>query len=183
MVQSTDESVGELMPGFDKGIDRGQSMLFPAMLDDYVAEDNSVRAVDVFIESLDLAALGFNGAQPLKTGRPSYDPATKLGNAVTNPRMINRRPIGSRHTGQVEINHRRCKLGEVVLCFLAPMTVMRAYDLEPFLSAPLMRSDFGESIKPSTTEFEGDPIYAHTNGRILTFKYNPTPRRLSSAAW
>jgi hypothetical protein len=29
--------------------------------------------------------------------------------------MINRRPIGSRHTGQVEINCRRCKLGEVVL--------------------------------------------------------------------
>jgi transposase len=66
------------MPGFVKGIDRGQSMLFPPMLDDYVSDDNSVRAVDVFIESLDLAALGFNGAQPSKTGRPSYDPATML---------------------------------------------------------------------------------------------------------
>jgi transposase len=66
------------MPGFVKGIDRGQSMLFPPMLDDYVSEDNSVRTVDGFIESLDLAALGFNGVQPSKTGRPSYDPATML---------------------------------------------------------------------------------------------------------
>ena len=49
------------MPGFVKGIDRGHSMLFPPMLDDYVSEDNSIRAVDVFSESLDLAALGFNG--------------------------------------------------------------------------------------------------------------------------
>lgn len=40
------------MAGFVEGVDRGQSTLFPALLDDYVAEDNPVRAVDVFVEGL-----------------------------------------------------------------------------------------------------------------------------------
>jgi hypothetical protein len=38
------------MAGFVEGVDRGQSTLFPAVLDDYVAEDNPVRAVDVFVD-------------------------------------------------------------------------------------------------------------------------------------
>src|SRR5450759_5096329 len=42
------------MSGFVEGVDRGQSTLFPALLDDYVAEDNPVRAVDVFVDGLDL---------------------------------------------------------------------------------------------------------------------------------
>ena len=41
------------MAGFVEGVDRGQSTLFPALLDDYVAEDNPVRAVDVFVDKLD----------------------------------------------------------------------------------------------------------------------------------
>jgi hypothetical protein len=42
------------MKRFVEGFDRGQSTLFPASLDDYVAEDNPVQAVDVFVDSLDL---------------------------------------------------------------------------------------------------------------------------------
>jgi hemolysin activation/secretion protein len=38
------------MAGFVEGVDRGQSTLFPALLDDYVTEDNPVRAVDVFVD-------------------------------------------------------------------------------------------------------------------------------------
>ena len=41
------------MSGFVEGIDRSQSTLFPALLDDYVAEDNLVRAVDAFVEGVD----------------------------------------------------------------------------------------------------------------------------------
>jgi transposase len=48
------------------------------MLDDYVAEDNPVRAVDAFVEGLDLGKLGFGRVAPLENGRPSYDPATLL---------------------------------------------------------------------------------------------------------
>ena len=51
------------MSGFAEGIDRSQSTLFPAVLDDYVAEDNPVRAVDAFVEGLDLGGLGFGRAE------------------------------------------------------------------------------------------------------------------------
>src|SRR6266480_4003201 len=66
------------MSGFVEGIDRSQSTFFPAMLDDYVAEDNLVRAVDAFVEGLELGKLGFGRVAPLEKGRPSYHPATLL---------------------------------------------------------------------------------------------------------
>ena len=59
------------MSGFVEGIDRSQSTLFPAMLDDYVAEDNLVRAVDAFLEGLDLGKLGFGGLRRWKKGVPA----------------------------------------------------------------------------------------------------------------
>jgi transposase len=46
--------------------------------DDFIAEDNPVRVVDAFVEELDLQALGFDGAEPAETGRPSYHPAILL---------------------------------------------------------------------------------------------------------
>jgi transposase len=66
------------MAGFVEGVDRGQSTLFPALLDDYVADDNPVRAVDVFVDGLDLERLGFVGVRPLDTGRPGYHPGMML---------------------------------------------------------------------------------------------------------
>ena len=66
------------MSGFVEGIDRSQSSLFPAQLEDYVAEDNLVRAVDAFVDGLDLGKLGFGRFAPLERGRPCYHPATLL---------------------------------------------------------------------------------------------------------
>src|SRR3977135_2811309 len=66
------------MAGLVEGVDRGQSTLFPALLDDYVAGDNPVRSVDVFVDGLDLDKLGFVGIEPLDRGRPSYHPGTML---------------------------------------------------------------------------------------------------------
>ena len=66
------------MAGFVEGTDRGQITLFPARLDDYVAEDNPVRAVDVFVDNLDLDKLGFIRVQALELGRPGYDPRMML---------------------------------------------------------------------------------------------------------
>jgi len=60
------------------GQDRTQSVLFPERLDDWIDEDNPVRAVDVFVEELDLARLRFERARPAETGRPAYHPATLL---------------------------------------------------------------------------------------------------------
>src|ERR1700675_4663168 len=66
------------MTRFVVGDDRSQSTLFPERLDDYLGEDNPVRAIDVFVNELDLAKLGFGGVEPEATGRPAYHPATLL---------------------------------------------------------------------------------------------------------
>jgi transposase len=50
----------------------------PETLDDYVAEDNPVRVIDAFVDTIDLEALGFDGMLPALTGRPSYHPAVLL---------------------------------------------------------------------------------------------------------
>ena len=46
------------MKRFIESEDRNQSTLFPERLDDYIAEDNPVRVVDVFVDELDLGRLG-----------------------------------------------------------------------------------------------------------------------------
>ncbi|QEL23520.1 IS1182 family transposase [Bosea sp. F3-2] len=66
------------LSGFIEGCDRRQPTLLPDCLDDYVAEENPVRVVDVFVDDLDLGALGFDGVTPAATGRPAYHPATLL---------------------------------------------------------------------------------------------------------
>src|SRR6478752_5105273 len=66
------------MKRFVEGEDRRQGVLLPEFLDDYVAEDNPVRAIDVFVDKLDLRGLGFSGVVPEVTGRPAYHPATLL---------------------------------------------------------------------------------------------------------
>jgi transposase len=65
------------MKRFIEGLDRSQTTLLPDCIDDYVDEDNPVRAVDAFVGMLDLAALDFD-IVPEATGRPGYHPATML---------------------------------------------------------------------------------------------------------
>lgn len=66
------------MKRFVEGADRGQSTLLPERLDDWIGEDNPVRAVDAFVDGLNLARLGFDGIVPEATGRPSYHPSALL---------------------------------------------------------------------------------------------------------
>jgi transposase len=66
------------MKRFVEGGDRRQTTLLPDCVDDYVTEENPVRAVEAFVDALDLAALGFAGVLPETTGRPAYHPATLL---------------------------------------------------------------------------------------------------------
>ena len=68
-----------IAPGPVEGTDRGQIPLFPAVLDDYVGEDNPVLALDVSLW-LDLPKLSFDGVAPLATGRPA------IALAVARPR-------------------------------------------------------------------------------------------------
>src|SRR4029077_11704206 len=66
------------MKRFVEGEDRRQGVLLPGSLDDFVAEENQVRVIDVFVDELDLRGLGFEGVVPEETGRPAYHPATML---------------------------------------------------------------------------------------------------------
>jgi transposase len=66
------------MKRFVEGEDRTQVTLLPECLDDYVEAENPVRVVEVFVDGLDLGALGFDGVDPAATGRPAYHPAILL---------------------------------------------------------------------------------------------------------
>jgi transposase len=66
------------MRRFVEGADRDQSTLFPECLEDWIDEDNPVRVIDVFVDEIDLGALGFGGVDPEATGRPSYHPSVLL---------------------------------------------------------------------------------------------------------
>lgn len=63
---------------YKNGEDRNQLILLPDSIEDYVDQNNSVRVIDAYIESLDLTALGFLCSQPHDTGRPMYNPKDML---------------------------------------------------------------------------------------------------------
>src|SRR5213593_807842 len=80
-----------------RGVTRNQVVLFPESVEDYITADNPVRFLDAFVSGLDLAALGFQRAQPAETGRPAYDPGDLLRlylygylNRVRSSRMLER---------------------------------------------------------------------------------------------
>ena len=66
------------MKRFIEGEDRSQYILVPKRLDDYIAQDNPVRVIDAFIDQIPLMKLGFEGVEPLATGRPAYHPSVLL---------------------------------------------------------------------------------------------------------
>lgn len=64
---------------YKQGIDRQQGMLLPARVEDYITEENAVRAVDVYVDSLDLEGLGFGNTEGgVSAGQPSYPPGGLL---------------------------------------------------------------------------------------------------------
>ena len=54
------------------GEGRNQISILPPSIDEYVTEDNPVRVIDVFVNNLDIVALGFNHSELNATGRPPY---------------------------------------------------------------------------------------------------------------
>jgi transposase len=65
--------------GYIKGKERGQSVLFPGTVDEYIAENNEVRAIAAFLGRLDFVKLRFVRGQAAGTGRPGYDPRLLMG--------------------------------------------------------------------------------------------------------
>jgi transposase len=68
------------MPSFYKTrANRQESLLLPARIDDYVDADNPARAIDAYVDTLDLAKLGFRHAvRVVGAGQPPYHPADLL---------------------------------------------------------------------------------------------------------
>jgi len=64
---------------FKAGLSREQPSFLPPRVEDYVARDNPVRAIDAYVEALDLKKLGFREpGSDGGTGQPPYDPADLL---------------------------------------------------------------------------------------------------------
>ncbi|MGD0438784.1 MAG: IS1182 family transposase [Bryobacteraceae bacterium] len=60
------------------GQSRYQTTLFPEVPDDLVPGDHPVRVIDAYVDTLDLAQLGFLKVQAEATGRPPYLPGDLL---------------------------------------------------------------------------------------------------------
>jgi len=60
------------------GADRAQAMFLPETVEQYVPPDSPVRAIDAFVDGLDLRALKFARHTPAATGRPPYHPGDLL---------------------------------------------------------------------------------------------------------
>lgn len=61
-----------------RGLARTQTALLPAAVEDYVGAHALVRVIDLYVEGLNMAALGFKKSVPLGEGRPPYAPADLL---------------------------------------------------------------------------------------------------------
>jgi transposase len=83
--------------GYIKGNERGQSILFPATVEEYIEEENAVRAIAAFLGRVNFAKLGFVRGRAAETGRPGYDPRLLMGlflwghlNGVRSSRKLER---------------------------------------------------------------------------------------------
>jgi len=63
---------------YKEGINRNQQQFFPPSLDEYVDKDNSVRAIDLYVEQLDFKELGFDDTSTSFEGQKSYSPKLLL---------------------------------------------------------------------------------------------------------
>lgn len=64
---------------YQPSLHRQQTLLLPPSVEEYVSETNNVRALDAYVETLDLLGLGFTHTQPTSgAGQPPYDPGALL---------------------------------------------------------------------------------------------------------
>ena len=60
------------------GISRQQTMLLPSSVEDYVSAENPARAIDAFVEGLDLKEIGFDLKGERSVGASGYHPKALL---------------------------------------------------------------------------------------------------------
>ena len=84
------------MGRFIEGCDRHQTLLLADCVDDYVSAENPARVIDVFVDELDLAALGFEGAAATGSARLSSGDAPQgLSLRLHEPSAVEP-PVGAR---------------------------------------------------------------------------------------
>jgi hypothetical protein len=160
------------MARFVEGMDRGQVTLLPECLEDWVDENNPVRAVDVFVGALDLVELGFDGAQPMATGRPGYKPSVLLKlyiygylNRVQSSRRLERE--AALHTDNLDAVADRgyFKGEEILACEKAGIAVTLP---PPQTSGAKSEGRFG---KPDFVYLPTEDVYRCPAGEKLTYRY------------
>ena len=82
---------------YKEGINRNQQQFFPPSLDEYVDEDNTVRAIELYVEQLDFKKMGFTDTSTSFEGQKSYSPKLLLKiyiygylNKIRSSRMLER---------------------------------------------------------------------------------------------
>ena len=63
---------------YKSGIHRGQAILIPETIDEYIQDDSPVQFIEVFVESIDSNNINFKYTKTQATGRPPYDPKDLL---------------------------------------------------------------------------------------------------------
>lgn len=64
---------------YQQTLNRQQTMLLPPRVEDYVSQNNTVRAIDAYVDTLHLQQLDFKNTQPvIGSGQPAYDPVALL---------------------------------------------------------------------------------------------------------
>ena len=64
---------------YKQGLDRNQQLIFPPSLDELVDENNMVRAVDSYVEILNISELNIKTKKSLITdGQPAFHPKLLL---------------------------------------------------------------------------------------------------------
>ena len=80
------------MKCYIEGDDQEQGLLFSDYLENFIGENNSVRAIDAFVDALDLLDLGF--AEAATTGRSGYHPNVLLKIYVRGTSIVSNRTAG-----------------------------------------------------------------------------------------
>jgi transposase len=64
---------------YQKSLNRQQEMILPTRVEDYVSDNNTVRAIDTYVDTLNLQSIGYTDTQEITiAGQPAYDPAGLL---------------------------------------------------------------------------------------------------------
>jgi transposase len=104
------------------GTDRNQLLLLPPGLDEYIDDDNPVKVIDAFVDSLDLKETGFKNSIPFERGCPAYNPGDLLKLYLYGylNRIRSSRKLEKESTRNIEViwllNHLRPKY-RTIACF------------------------------------------------------------------